>query len=70
MARISRPSRVSSSHPTLAMQKLLAAIGAFAGSSLGWALGAHLSLFTAVVLSAVGTGVGIYYGRKLARDYF
>jgi hypothetical protein len=52
------------------MQKLLAGIGAFAGSSLGWTVGAHFSVFTAVVVSAVGTGVGIYYGRKLARDHF
>jgi hypothetical protein len=52
------------------MQKLLSGIGAFAGSSLGWAIGSHVSVFTAVIVSAVGTGVGIYYGRKLARDYF
>jgi hypothetical protein len=52
------------------MQKLLTGIGAFAGSSIGWAIGSHISIFTAVVLGAVGTGVGIYYGHKLARDYF
>ena len=52
------------------MQKLLGGIGAFAGSSLGWTVGAHVSFFTAILVSAVGTGVGLYYGRKLAREHF
>lgn len=52
------------------MQKLLGGVGAFAGSSLGWAIGAHISLFTAIFVSALGTGVGLYYGRKLAREHF
>jgi hypothetical protein len=52
------------------MQKLLGGIGAFAGSSVGWAVGARLSFFLAVILSVVGMGLGLYYGRKLARDHF
>lgn len=52
------------------MQKLFGGIGAFAGSSAGWALGMQLSVFGAVLLSAVGLGVGLYYGRKIARDHF
>ena len=52
------------------MQKLLGGIGAFAGSSAGWALGARLSIFAAVMLSIVGMAFGLYYGRKLARDHF
>lgn len=52
------------------MQKLLGGIGAFAGSSAGWALGVRFSIFAAVMLSIVGTGFGIYYGRKIARDHF
>jgi hypothetical protein len=28
-----------------------------------------VGLMTAVILSGVGTGVGLWYGRKKARDY-
>jgi hypothetical protein len=52
------------------MEKLLGSIGAFCGSWLGWTLGAHLSLFTALTLGTVGMGVGMYYGRKVAREKF
>ena len=34
--------------------------------AVGWWLGAYVGLFTAVVVSAIGTGVGLYYGRRLA----
>lgn len=35
------------------------------GGALGWWVGAHVGLFTAVVISAIGSGVGLYYGRRL-----
>lgn len=52
------------------MRKLLGGLGGFGGSWLGWALGAHLSLSLAFVLGTVGMGLGTYYGRKAAREYF
>ena len=57
--------------PTLlhTMQKLCGGIGAFAGSSAGWALGSHLSIFFALLLSMIGMGCGMYYGRKFAREH-
>ena len=48
------------------MTKLLGSVGAFVGSSAGWAVGENAGLFTAFVLSIVGTGVGLYLGRRLA----
>ena len=51
------------------MGKLFAFIGSTIGGYAGWALGATVGLTTAVMVSMVGTGVGIYYGRRIARNY-
>jgi hypothetical protein len=48
------------------MSTLLAWVGATVGGALGWWAGAAQGLFTAFVLSTVGTGVGLYLGRRLA----
>jgi hypothetical protein len=52
------------------MSKLLAFFGMTIGGWIGWAIGDHFGLFAAFVLSIIGTGVGLYYGRKLANDHF
>jgi hypothetical protein len=36
------------------------------GSWLGWWLGDHVGLMTAFILSMIGAGFGLYYGRRLA----
>jgi hypothetical protein len=51
------------------MTKLLALIGATIGSYAGWWCGARVGIMTAFALSMVGTGAGIYYGRKLAQHW-
>jgi hypothetical protein len=51
------------------MTKLTAFIGATLGGYLGWALGAPAGIFTAFAVSMVGTGVGMYYGRKIGKHY-
>jgi uncharacterized membrane protein YeaQ/YmgE (transglycosylase-associated protein family) len=51
------------------MTKLLGLIGATAGSALGWWAGAAVGTTTAFMHSMVGTGVGLYFGRKVARQY-
>ncbi|MDB4882121.1 MAG: hypothetical protein JWL95_887 [Gemmatimonadetes bacterium] len=51
------------------MTKLLGFIGATVGSYLGWWLGSGAGIMTAFMLSMVGTGVGIYAGRKVAAHY-
>jgi hypothetical protein len=48
------------------MSKLLGFVGATIGGSVGWWIGGHVGLMTAFCLSMVGTGVGIYAGRRLA----
>lgn len=52
------------------MQKLLGWLGLVAGSTVGWAVGARLGLMSALFLSIVGTGVGLYIGRRIADSYF
>ena len=48
------------------MNGLLAWVGASIGGALGWWVGAREGLFTAFLLSMVGTGVGLYLGRRVA----
>lgn len=52
------------------MSKLFAFLGMTVGGWIGWTVGGHFGLFAAFLLSIVGTGVGLYYGRKLANEYF
>jgi len=51
------------------VKRLLGFVGATIGSAVGWWLGAHIGLTTAVVVSAVGTGLGLWAGVRLATDY-
>ena len=51
------------------MGKVFAFIGATAGGYAGWALGATIGLTTAFMVSMVGTGIGMYYGRRIAKSY-
>lgn len=51
------------------MKGLLGFVGMNVGGALGWYLGALHSITLAVVLSAVASGLGLYYVRKWAEDY-
>jgi len=51
------------------MTKLLGFIGATIGGWLGWAVGAPVGVFTAFVVSMIGTGLGIYFGRRAAQQW-
>lgn len=48
------------------LSKLLASVGATLLGALGWWVGEREGMFTAFVLSMVGTGVGLYLGRRMA----
>jgi hypothetical protein len=48
------------------MSKLLSVLGATLGGALGWWLGAHVGMMSAFFVSIVGTGLGVYAGRRLA----
>jgi hypothetical protein len=47
------------------MRAIFATLGTFLLGSIGWAVGQFVGLGTAVVLSAIGSGFGLYWGRKL-----
>lgn len=49
------------------MKRLLDFVGLTAGGWLGWALGAPISIFTAFIVSMIGTGLGLYAMRRLTR---
>jgi hypothetical protein len=51
------------------MGKLFSFIGATIGGYAGWFAGAKVGFTTAFILSMVGTGLGMYYGRKIANNY-
>ncbi len=51
------------------MSRLFACIGATIGGYAGWAAGEPVGIFTAFVVSIVLTGVGGYYGNKVAKHY-
>lgn len=44
-------------------------VGATIGGGIGWWFGAQVGIMTAFIVSMVGTGVGIYWGRRVAREY-
>jgi hypothetical protein len=52
------------------MTKVLAFFGMSIGGWIGWALGAPMGMFAAFILSIVGTGLGLYLGKRIATDYF
>ena len=52
------------------MSKLLGFLGMTVGGWLGWALGAPISIFTAFILSMVGTGLGLWAAQRFTRNYF
>ncbi|MEW5930270.1 MAG: hypothetical protein AB1941_22655 [Gemmatimonadota bacterium] len=48
------------------MSRTLGWLGMTAGGWAGWWAGAHAGTMAALVLGMVGTGAGLYYGRRLA----
>ena len=51
------------------MGKLFSFIGATIGGYAGWFVGAKIGFTTAFIVSMIGTGVGMYYGRRIAQNY-
>jgi hypothetical protein len=46
------------------MRGIIGWLSAFVAGSAGWWLGAHAGVGTAVVLSAVAGGAGLYFGYR------
>ena len=51
------------------METLVGLIAATVLGGAGWWLGAHVGVMTAFMLNMVGTGIGLYAGRRAARHY-
>ena len=51
------------------MQKLFTFIGITIGGYVGWFIGAQVGIFTAFMLSIVGTGAGLYAARRMAQQF-
>ena len=48
------------------MKRILDLVGMTVGGWLGWVVGAPIGIFSAFIVSIVGTGVGLYLVRRLA----
>ena len=51
------------------LQKLLTMLGMTIGGYIGWLIGAPVGIFTAFILSMVGTGAGVYTARRFAERF-
>jgi hypothetical protein len=51
------------------MQTLLGFLGATVLGAVGWWIGDYVGVMTAFIISTIASGVGLYAGRRLARDY-
>lgn len=51
------------------MQKLLTMLGMTIGGYLGWLVGAPVGVFTAFMVSVVGTAAGVYAARRLSQRF-
>lgn len=51
------------------MTRIFSMLGASVGGTVGWLLGAKVGLLTGYMLSVLGTGLGMYYAVRLARNY-
>ncbi|MEE8115773.1 MAG: hypothetical protein V3T28_01590 [Gemmatimonadales bacterium] len=50
------------------MSRLLALVGATLAGGAGWRIGAHIGVFTALIVSFRSTALGVYLGRPVVRD--
>lgn len=51
------------------METLFGFLGAAILGAIGWWIGDRVGLMTAFILSTIATGIGLYAGRRIARDY-
>jgi len=49
------------------MKGFLNFFGMSVGGWIGWAIGAQVSIFTAFMVSMVGSGVGLFYSQRAIR---
>lgn len=56
----------SSGASKMSMGKICGSLGGFLGSSIGWWIGSGGGTMTAFIVSIIGTGLGIWAGRRVA----
>jgi len=49
------------------MKGILNLVGMTIGGWIGWAVGAQISIFTAYMVSMVGTGLGLYVAIRVTK---
>ncbi len=52
------------------MKGLLSFLCVSVGGAIGWWMGSFVGIMTAVFLSAIGSGVGLYFALRFHREYF
>jgi hypothetical protein len=52
------------------MNRMLNFLGMTVGGWIGWYVGALVSIFTAFMISMVGTGLGLYAAQRLTKRFF
>ena len=50
--------------------KVMMFLGAILGGAVGWWIGARVGLMTAFIVSTVLSGVGMYFARQWALNYW
>lgn len=50
------------------MRRLLDLMAMSAGGWIGWVAGATISIFTAYVVSVIGSGLGLYASRRITKQ--
>jgi hypothetical protein len=50
------------------MKAMLNFVGMTIGGWIGWELGGMVSVFTAYMVSAVGTGIGLYVAQRVMKQ--
>lgn len=51
------------------MKGFLNMMGMSVGGWIGWFLGAQISIFTAFIVSMVGTGVALFYTQRAVKRF-
>ena len=51
------------------METLFGFLGATILGAIGWWIGDRVGMMTAFILSTIATGIGLYAGRRIARDF-